>query len=150
VGPIGPASFFASIPLARATLALLDEEDEPIGARRWLVYPPLLVTYVAVALATFVALPGLIATVGDPSLRTEVSLWFPEPFWVSLPLVVGLAAGVWWAMLGLLLSRLAHAVHLLFWPFADWFERRHGLQIAVIGLAVAVAAATGLAVVWIR
>jgi hypothetical protein len=41
LGPIGLVFFVASIPLARATLALLDQEDEPVGARRWLVYPPL-------------------------------------------------------------------------------------------------------------
>jgi hypothetical protein len=138
---------FASVPLARATLALLEEEDEPIGARRWLVYPPLLVTYIAIVLAVFIAPPGLIATAGDPSLRTEVRLWVAEPFWVNLALVVALGAGVWWTVLGLSFACFSRAVQLLFWPFADWFERRHGVRVAVVGVSVAAAAATALAIV---
>lgn len=26
---------------------------------------------------------------------------------------------------------------MVFWPFADWFERRHGLRIALVGLVIA-------------
>jgi HAAS domain-containing protein len=149
VGPVGPLFFFASIPMARATLALLEEEGEPVGARRWLVYPPLLVIYVAIVTAAFLALPGLVATAADPSVRTETRAWFPEPFWLSLPLVVGFVAGIWWTMLGLVLARITRAVQLLFWPFATWFERRHGVRIAVVGLGIAAVAASGLAaVIW--
>jgi hypothetical protein len=150
-GPIGPLFFFASIPMARATLALLEEEGEPIGARRWLVYPPLLITYVAVAVAVLVALPGLIASAGDPSVRTEARAWFPDPFWASLPLVIALTAGIWWAALGVLLARFRRVVQILFWPFADWFDRRHGIRLAYFGLILATAAGAGLAiVVWSR
>lgn len=150
-GPIGPLLFFASIPLARATLALLDEEGEPVGPRRWLVYPPLLVIYVAIALAAFIGLPLLIASAGDPSVRTEASAWLPEPFWVSLSFVVAAAAGLWWTMMGLWLARFTRAVHLVFWPFANWFERRHAIRMACFGVIVLTAAGTGLAaVVWSR
>jgi hypothetical protein len=150
IGPIAAVLFFASILLARATLALLEQEDEAVGARRWLVYPPLIVMYVAVALAILLAPPSLIATAGDPSLRTEARAWIAEPFWVNLPLVVALGAGAWWAVLGLFSARFTRALQLLFWPFADWFERRHGVRIAVVGVSVATLAAAALAIVaWI-
>jgi hypothetical protein len=147
-GSIGPLFFFASIPMARASLALLEEEREPVGARRWLVYPPLIVIYVPVIIVSFVALPGLVATVADPSLRPDARAWFPEPLWLSLPSVVAFAAGIWWAILGVLLARFPRAVQLSLWPFADWFERRHGIRIAVVGGALTMAAAGLFAMAW--
>jgi hypothetical protein len=149
-GPIGGVlCFVASIFVARATLALLEEEGEPVGARRWFVYPPLLMIYGAIVVAIFIAVPGVIATAADPSVRTGARSWFPEPFVLTLPLVTGFSGGLWWTLLGLLLGRRTHAVHLIFWPFADWFEWRHGIRIALIGLCVAAVAGAGLAaVVW--
>jgi len=149
LGPVGPLLFFASVLMARATLALLEEEGEPVGARRWLVYPPLLVTYVAVALAALIAVPAVIASAGDPSVLTDARAWFPEPFWLSLPLVVALGAGIWWTMLGLVVARFGRAIRLVFWPFADWLEPRHGIRFAYVGLIVAAAAGAALAaVIW--
>ena len=147
VVPIAAVLLFASVPLARATLALLEEKDEPVGARRWLVYPPLLVTYIAIVLPVFIVPPGLIATAGDPSLRTEARPWLAEPFWVNLALVVALGAGVWWTILGISFACFSRAVQLVFWPFADWFERRHGVRVAVAGVSVATVAAISLAIV---
>jgi hypothetical protein len=93
--------------------------------------------------------PGLVAQAADPSLRPDARAWFPEPLWLSLLSVVALTAGIWWAMLGLLLARFVHAVQLFFWPFAEWFERRHGIRIAVGGGGLAIVAAGLFAVVWI-
>jgi hypothetical protein len=150
-GPIGPLFFFASIPLARATLALLEQEGEPVGARGWLIYPPLIFIYAAIVMAALFAGPGLVGTAADPSVLPVTRSWFPEPLWLSLALVVGLGAGVWWTLLGLLLARFTRAVHLLFWPFANWFERRHGMRIVFFGLTVSVVAASGLAALfWSR
>ncbi|HYN10095.1 MAG TPA: hypothetical protein VES67_22105 [Vicinamibacterales bacterium] len=148
-GRLGVVLLLASIPMARATLALLEEEGETLGARRWLVYPPLVVTYVTLLMALFAAPPGLIVTAADPTVREDMRRWFPQPFWVSLPIVVGLVAGLWWAMLGLLAARFVRWARLLFWPFADWFERRHAIHIVRVGFAIAALAAAGLAaVVW--
>jgi hypothetical protein len=151
VVPIAGLLFFASILVARATLALLAEEDEAIGARRWLVYPSLFVTYLVVVFSIFVAVPAVVASAGDPSIRTEMQPWFPEPLWASLPFAVALAAGLWWTLLGLVCARFTGAVQFLFWPFANWFERRHGTRIAVIGLSVSTVAGAALAaLVWSR
>jgi hypothetical protein len=147
VGPSAAVLFFASTLLARATLALLEEEAEAIGARRWLVYPPLFVTYGGVALAIFLVPPALVASAGDPSLRTEARAWLAEPFWVTLSLATAFGAGAWWTLFGLLAARFAGGVRLLFWPFADWFERRHAIRIAVAGITVATIAAARLAIV---
>lgn len=147
VGPVGPVFLLASFPMARATLALLHEHDEPIGARRWLVYPPLVVAYVPVALLLFFLPVGPVSATGDPSLRADLFGWLPGPFWLGFSLLLALVAGVWWTMLGLLLARFRQAVRFVFWPFADWFDRRHGMRVAAIGLTVAAIAGIALATV---
>jgi hypothetical protein len=144
--PAGLMLLLASIPMARATLALLEEQGELVGARRWLVYPPLIVSYLAFAGAVFVAPPGLIAVAADPSVRGDAERWFPHPFWVSLPIATAFVAGIWWAVLGLVLTRFTGMVRMLFSPFADWFERRHGIRILRVGLVTAALGTVGFAV----
>ena len=76
-----------------------------------------------------------------------MAAWFPEPFGLSFPLLLALTAGAWWATLGVLAARCRAVVRSVFWPFTDWFDRRHGMRIACVGLAVAAFAGVGLTVV---
>jgi hypothetical protein len=135
--PRGFVLLLGSIPVARATLTLLEEQEELPGARRWLVYPPLIVSYLAFAAAVFATPPGLVAAAADPTVRGAAALWFPHPFWVSLPIAVAFVAGIWWTVLGLLLARFTVTTRTLFSPFADWFEHRHGIRIVCAGLVTA-------------
>jgi hypothetical protein len=135
--PAGLVLLLASMPMARATLALLEEHGELVGARRWLVYPPLIVSYSAFVSAVFIAPPGLIAAAADPSVRADAQRWFPQPFWASLATIIALVAGIWWTLLGLLLARFTRIVRIVFSPFADWFERRHAIRLLRVGLITA-------------
>jgi hypothetical protein len=147
--PTGLVLLLASIPMARATLALLEEQGELVGARRWLVYPPLIVSYLAFAGAVFLAPPGLIAAAADPTVRADAVRWFPQPFWLSVPIATVFVAGVWWALLGLLLARFTGVVRMVFLPFADWFERRHGIRVLRVGLVTAALGTVGsILLVW--
>lgn len=76
--PAGLLLLVASIPTARATLALLEEQGEPVGARRWLVYPPLVLTYLVLVVGVFVAAPALVATAADPTVRADGELDTPK------------------------------------------------------------------------
>ena len=51
------------------------------------------------------------------------------------------------ARLGLALAGFRRAVRWVFWPFADWFDRRHGLRFALVGLAIAALSGVGLSMV---
>lgn len=146
-GAIGVLLFLASVLLSRAALELLAEEDEPVGARRWLLYPPLLVIYPGLVATILLAPPAMLATVGDPTIRADAIGWLPDPFWVTLPLLVGVVAGAWWVSLGLALTRWHRAVRVTFRPFASWFERRHGVRLAYVGFGVLALATTALAIV---
>lgn len=148
LGPFGLALFFASILMARAGLALLDEKGESVGARRWLLYPPLVFIYADLALVMFLLVPSMAGLVGDPSVRSALVEWLPRPFWLSFALSVTLVTGTWWTLLGLTLARFRRAVRWVFWPFADWFERRHGIRIASGGLVIAVLTGITLAMMF--
>lgn len=79
-------SLFAAVLLlfsvlsARATLAFLIARDKPISAQRWLVYPPLIAAYGVMTIAVFVLPPGPVLLAGDPTFRSDMVAWFPEPF----------------------------------------------------------------------
>jgi len=146
-----PPLGIASLPLARATLAQLDAHDEPIGPRRWLVYPPLVLWYAAFAILLLVGpvapvVVGLEEVMVDGRLAAVV----PWPTWIVAPVIVVLALGIWWVILGLGLGRLRRIVHLVFWPFADWFDRRHARRLSLAGLILALASGAVLisAVTW--
>ena len=87
LGPAAPLAFFASILVARAGLALLDERGEPAGARKWFLYPPLLFIYIDLAIVALVLPPGiLLGLAADPQLPQELFAardfflgWLPRP-----------------------------------------------------------------------
>jgi hypothetical protein len=135
--PLPPLLFVLSFLLARVTLALFDEHDEQVGARRWLIYPALVVWYGAFIVA-LVGGPVLLASVflsDDPMLRSRL-LRLGEPAWMRVICLMVFLLGTWWMLLGLLLGTFPRGVHGAFWPFADWFERRHAMRVALLGLFV--------------
>ncbi len=139
--PIAPPLLLASVLLARAGLALLEERDEPVGARKWLFYPPLVFIYVDLVIIAFALPPSFVGLAFEPTVAPAVRDfffgWLPDPFWLSLTLMGTLIAGTSWLALGLAFARFPKAVRWIFWPFADWFERRHGTRIAMVGLILA-------------
>jgi hypothetical protein len=148
MGRAGALLFLASVGTARATLALLDELGEPVGARRWLIYPPLVLTYVTMSTVLILLPPTLVATAGDPTVRADAEAWLPAPFWLGLSIGIVGSAGIWWSLLGLLLARHTDVARTVFWPLAEWFERRHALSLALVGLALVVIAGLGLGLIF--
>ena len=140
IGPIvGPIALFliASFFAARATVALVDSEGDDLGARRWLVYPPLLIFY----LPTVIALLGwplaLAAGASEELPRVRPDLWEAlQPVWLGVPGVVLFVAGLWWTATGMISTRLAPAIRTVFFPLANWFEPRHGRVLMAVGFSL--------------
>ncbi len=146
--PLEPFLMIASLLFARAALTLVAEHDEAVGARRWLIYPPLVAWYIASALLLFAwPVPMVGAITGLPEIRERLVGLLPAPFWVVALSLASLTLGLWWMVLGLLLSRFIQAIHVLFWPFADWFDRRHATRLALTGLILVVTGGVILAAV---
>lgn len=140
-----PPLFIASLPLARATLAQFEASDERDGPRRWLVYPPLVFWYGAFATAILVSpIAAVVVPLEEPAVRSQVERFIPGPFWLVMPSLAVLAVGIWWTILGPLLGRFRNVVQLVFWPFANWFERRHALRLSLAGICVIVISAAVL------
>jgi hypothetical protein len=133
--PLPPLLFVLSFLCARVTVARSAERDEQLGARRWLVYPALIVWY-GVFLIGLVGGPALFTAVfvaADPMLPSRLTGWFGEPAWIGALSSIGALLGTWWMLLGLLLREFPRGVHATFRPFADWFEQRHAMRVSLAG-----------------
>jgi hypothetical protein len=134
--------------MARASLEMLEHHEEPIGARRWLLYPVLLPWYVVGAVVLLLWPMVLIGgALNDVPIEEWAARSTPEWSWAIVPASVALALGLWWACLGLILRRLPAAPRAAFRPFANGFERRHGMRLALVGALVAAAAGTIFAII---
>jgi hypothetical protein len=146
--PLPPLLFVLSFLCARVTLALFAERDVHLSARRWLIYPPLIVWY-GIFLVALVGGPVLLTTVfvaDDPMLRSRLTGWFGEAAWMGALGMIGALLGIWWILLGQLLGKFPRGVHVAFRPFADWFDRRHAMRVALLGTGVFVLSGAILAV----
>lgn len=145
--PLEPFLVVVSILMARASMAILAAHDEPVGARAWLIYPPLILWCGALALALLawpLPLAGGAMT-DDPAVRERMAAAFSGDVWLSARAGAVTLLGLWWTLLGLLCAGFPWAVRATFFPFADWFERRHGVRLAIGGFVVFLLAGSVLA-----
>ena len=144
--PLPPVFVATSVLFARATLALLDEHNEPVGARRWLIYPALVPIYVVLLAAAIMAPAGGVAGALTDQiwLRDQMTAWLGGPAWLLVPALVALVLGTWWVLVGLVFSQAVSAVRTTFYPFADWLDRRHALRLALAGVLLATVAGAAL------
>jgi hypothetical protein len=150
--PLPPVLGLASFVFARATVSLLAEHDEPVGARRWLIYPPLVFVYAAAALVLlgWPVPPTILGVTDTPVITEAVARPIPGPAWFGATLLTLLTLGSWWVILGSLARRFTEAVRITFLPFADWFTRRHAAGLIVTGAVMAILSGGVIlvAVVW--
>jgi hypothetical protein len=136
--------------MARASLELLEHHAEPIGARRWLLFPVLLPWYAVLAMVVLLWPMGPVAgAINDLELEGWAARVSPEWFWAIAPASGALVLGLWWACLGLILRRFPAAPRAAFLPLANNFDRRHGTRLALVGALVAGAAGAIFAVILI-
>jgi hypothetical protein len=145
---LGPLGLLLSFIAARATLTAADGTE--LGARRWLVYPSLILVYVplAVSVVFWPLLSGPLAF---------AALWHPHGadgiriFNLAADASTGIVAGaiavgtsaIYWIVLGLVLRARPQWVKALFRPFAEWFTARWARLLWVTGLVVILIALLG-------
>lgn len=134
--------------MARATLELLEHHEEPVGARRWLLYPVLVPWYGVFAAALLWPMGLVLGALNDtPVIQEQIERTHPELFWAFAPTSAAMVLGLWWAGLGLILRRFPAALRAAFRPFADGFERKHGTRLALVGMLIAAAASAIFAII---
>lgn len=138
-----PVAFF----LSRATVELIESRGEDLGARRWLVLPP--IWMVLLILTGALLMVGVAAPMVFASEQGVRELGFePQDRLERLRISAGfvaLVAGAWYVVLSGLLAWLLPAIRTFFAPVVNRVRRDHLLVLTAIG---AVAMATGAALIW--
>lgn len=145
---IGVLLFPAAFLLSRAYVEFLETRGERLGARRWLVYPPIAIVMMGVLTVLLVApVAAFLAWgIGDHALHRM----FLQPHWIAGDHfrfdtgVAAMAFGVWWIVASLLLAAFARPIRFPFKPLLDNFQRRHAYVLTAIGFIVAAAGALTL------
>ena len=154
-----PFGLIASFLLSRAAISLVGEPDPP--AKKWLIYPSLIITYFLIGLfGLFVllwpayALGGLIGELN----HTCGSPLYKEPFFDNdglgtiLAVLTSAAVGlsIWWSVLWIPGGAYPNVIRVIFRPFAEnWTGRIFGKIIVIVwGLTAVLAVATIL--LWVN
>ena len=134
---IGIVFLIAAYLLGRATHALVVDRDGTLGPRAWLVYPPLVLTAICLALAILI---GPIAPVGGWGIGEHgFDRFFVPDDAVRAGLLLAVA-GCWWLVVSGLVAIFPGGFRALLVPLANNLRRKHALWLcapAVIALAVA-------------
>ena len=130
--------------LARWTLARFEERGEPLGARQWLLYPPILIVAGPLAVIGLLWAFAPFAELGGAIHNQPQLLSSPARDVVGAVTVALLGLGVYWMVLGAAGAFGDRLVRLLFYPFAEGFRRRHGWWFSSVGAALTAAAAATL------
>ncbi|HEX3150979.1 MAG TPA: hypothetical protein VHR66_23065 [Gemmataceae bacterium] len=142
--PLFPAFLIASYFAARADVALARERGEDLGARRWLVYPPMVVVSIVLflALAIWPLAPAAHAGNMPRSLRADmaqaigVSTHAVEPVVVIYTAIGAMSA--WWIILSLVVLRFPKMPGMLFPPFGSRIRRSDALIVLLLSATVLV------------
>lgn len=138
--------FFLLIPAMFVSRAWIDQtrdRGEPLGARRWLVYPAIALVLALGAFFLLVVPPALAMTVTrDEDFMQMFDLTAGPGGELRLQLALrGLAFGSWWILVAGLCATFLRPIRFLFAPLLDGLRRKHFVVLAAIGALIAAAGA---------
>jgi len=137
--------------VSRAYVEFVAGRAEAIGARRWLVYPAIVLPLLFALLLFLVGpvAPLLAWGIGDREFHRPWNLTADEqPMVERLRIEVGLSAvafGAWWIVASGIAALLLRPIRFTFAPLLDRMQRRHLLFLTLAGI---VAAGVGAAVLY--
>jgi hypothetical protein len=140
--PVG--GFLLLIPamfVSRAYVELARDRGEPLGARRWLVYPSIgVILAFAVGLLIIGPPMGLLAFVFGNS-GVEELLDIPHSTAGEMRFVLGMGSAVfgsWWIIAAAFCAAFLRPIRFVFAPLLDGVRRKHFAGLALVGAVVAV------------
>lgn len=142
--PVG--GFLLLIPgmfVSRAFVELAREHGEPLGARRWLVYPSIAVI-LAIATGLLIIGPPLPLLAGALNNGNEQMFDIPHTKAGEIRFVLGLGGalfGSWWVLAAAFCAAFLRPIRFVFAPLLDGVRRKHFAVLAAIGALVATAGA---------
>lgn len=144
--PVG--GFFLMIPamlVSRACVELASERGEPLGARKWLVYPSiaLVLAFATGLLIVGPPIPLLGFTFDDDGFERLLDM--PQSTAGQIRFVWGIGGvlfGSWWIIAGAFCAAFLRPIRFVFAPLLDGLRRKHFAVLAAIGALVAAGGAT--------
>lgn len=125
--------------LSRAYVALMEERGEPLGARKWLVLPPIVFLLLLVGAGALLApaggFGGILSEIGLRDLGFDYSTRYERGrlFLGAL----SMATGAWWIVLSGVFAMLMRPFRALFAPVTSGLKRGHALVLTIAGVVVA-------------
>ncbi|HVG24466.1 MAG TPA: hypothetical protein VND45_09955 [Thermoanaerobaculia bacterium] len=126
--------------VSRAYVELLGARGEELGARRWLVLPPIVLVMVIVSVAALVGVTGPIAAIGLDEGGLRAVGFRGDTQWERVRIETGfiaLTAGSWWIVLSGIFAMLMRPFRALFLPLTANLRRPHALALTLAGAIVA-------------
>ncbi|HEY0142203.1 MAG TPA: hypothetical protein VGF48_15000 [Thermoanaerobaculia bacterium] len=130
--------------VGRAWVELARDRGEPLDARRWLVYPAMLVV-LAFATGLMIIGPPMLAMALALDGDVEPLFDIPTSKAGELRFLAGLGGAVfgsWWILAGAFCAAFLRPIRFVFSPLLDGLQRKHFAVLAAIGALVAAAGAT--------
>ncbi|HUP45947.1 MAG TPA: hypothetical protein VM779_10600 [Thermoanaerobaculia bacterium] len=140
--------------VSRAAVSLLAEKGDPIGARRWLIYPAIATVMVILLVPVLVGPPaGIVAwSIEEKGLYRASGLDRDELLLAErVQLETGLVMavfGAWWMIAAAILAAAYRPLQIAFRPILDRWRRRHLAVLALVGAIIAAIGATVFYVTW--
>jgi len=142
-----PAGILLLIPamlVSRAYIEVARDRGEPLGARRWLVYPSIAIV-LAFAVGLLIVGPPL--PVMGMVFDDDVEQFFdvPRTNAAEIRFVLGMggvAFGSWWIIAGAFCAAFIRPIRFVFAPLLDGLRRKHFAVLAGIGMVVAAVGGT--------
>ncbi len=140
----GPLLWIPAYFLGRAAVAAAVERDEPLGARRWLVYPPIVLfslTLTMLLLAGPFVYPAVAGVeTGYLDRLVDGALWELPPIThaATVASVMAIAVGFWWLLAAPLSIPLRRSLAALILPLANSYRRGHALALMAAGAVLVV------------
>lgn len=124
--------------LSRAYVELLEQRGEPIGARRWLVLPPIVLLLVFVCGIALIAPAAAFGAILSEGALREFGFDFesrPERVRLFIGMLT-MAAGIWWIILSGVFAMLMTPFRALFAPVTSRLRRGHALVLTIAGVVL--------------
>lgn len=132
--------FIGAYLLGRAAVSLSSERGDDLGARKWLIYPPLVFISLTIVLALLIGpIPGFAApyfdSIGDPDGLAAMFGSDSGATAVSVGIALTTAvAGLWWLILSVLATLMIEPLRKVLVPIANGLKKRHLIWLAVTGV----------------
>lgn len=125
--------------MSRAYVALMEERGEALGARKWLILPPivfvLLLLCGAALLGPAGAFGAILSEIGIRDLGFDYATrWERGRLFLG---ALSVATGAWWVILSGVFAMLMRPFRALFAPVTSALKRGHALVLTIAGVVVA-------------